>query len=134
MTRIVLATHGEFCRALLDTARMIAGDLQEVIPAPLLPNASLEEYLENLQRLWNLEENQETVFLCDLAGGTPYNSVIHISGGRLPLLLAGLSLPMLLSAAELREEFSGEELVQEIRAAAVQSVRGPDLTKFVGRG
>lgn len=123
MTKIILATHGTLCSALLETAQMIVGEIPEVAAAPLLQGDAPEDYMEQLRRLRGPEGQENTIFLCDLAGGTPYNCTVRISDGTPPLLLTGVSLPMLLSALELREDFSGEALLDEIQAAAIAGIR-----------
>ena len=87
---IVIGTHGRFGEELVNSARMIAGALENVQCCSLLPEYSFEDYMKLADETMCTKEGF-TIVLVDLYGGTPCKDVYKRQFvRRLPLLLRGL--------------------------------------------
>ena len=75
-TGIVLLTHGMFGSALLESASMIYGKIENAIAIPLLPDTDMEEYAQRVQSACKQFPN--VLLLIDLFGGTPCNELIKL--------------------------------------------------------
>lgn len=99
MISILLATHGTFGRAILDSAISMVGK-QEGVHFISVSSQSLNTVLMDLRhRLHAMAADGGVLVLTDIYGGTPANAALMASksvpGCR---VISGLSLPMLLSA------------------------------------
>lgn len=110
---IILVSHGEFAKATLGSVEMIAGKQEDVIAYELDVDKSLETLYEELSEgIASLKEKHENVLvLCDLYGGTPFNTVVRklIEGEKL-ISFTGFNLPLVIELA-----LAGELTVDEIK-------------------
>jgi PTS system mannose-specific IIA component len=119
--RIVLATHGEFGAALLASAQLIAGPIEDTRAVGLEPADSPEDYAA---RLLEALGAGPCLVLADLAGGTPGNVALVVARDRPDVaVVAGVTLGMLLEAATglvALEDAAIERLVQSGRAGVTR--------------
>lgn len=92
---IVIGTHGRFGEELVNSARMIAGALENVQCCSLLPEYSFEDYMKLADETMCTKEGF-TIVLVDLYGGTPCNVFTVMSRKYHYPVLTGLNLPMLI--------------------------------------
>ena len=124
--RIVLAGHGELPSALLETARMICGNLPEVVALGLAADETPDAYATRLRSAIG-HDGRPVLVLADLLGGTPYNVSAAISR-RSPrvVCLSGANLPMVIEAAlasaELDESLV-DRLIEAGRSGIVETER-----------
>ena len=118
---ILLLSHGPFCQALLESARMIAGEAVNVVALPLFENASIEDYGNTAVETFKSMPDGSIV-LFDLASGTPFNQMMMKSNGEAFPGLCGMSLPVLLEAITMREAMQGEELIAFLAETAKAAV------------
>ena len=99
--KILVAGHGGLPEALVDSARMIGGELAEVDSICLHPGDTPQGLRDRMLQV--LAEFPAELILTDLAGGTPDNVANLIAkAGQAPsvrLIVAGASLPLLLEIA-----------------------------------
>ncbi|HNP14934.1 MAG: hypothetical protein KF739_10880 [Cryobacterium sp.] len=99
--KILVAGHGGLPDALVDSARMIGGELADVDSISLHPGDSPQGLRDRMLGL--LAEFPAELILTDLAGGTPDNvaNLIAKTGQAesVRLIVAGASLPLLLEFA-----------------------------------
>ena len=98
MIGIVLAAHGPLPDALLESARMIAGEFEQVSTVSLMPGDSLEGLAERLRLAADeVNSGDGVLILIDLFGGTPSNAATLITQ-QMPNTYAasGVNVPMLL--------------------------------------
>ena len=97
--RIVVAAHGDLADALLATAELICGPLDDVRAVGLRPDDSPETYAERFNAAVG-DPDALTLILTDLSGGTPHNVALAATR-RLPgaLLISGINLAVLIEAA-----------------------------------
>jgi mannose/fructose-specific phosphotransferase system component IIA len=124
--RIVVAAHGDLAGALLATAELICGHLENVHAIGLRPEDSPETYRERFMAAAGGPE-QPVLILSDLAGGTPHNVALAATRD-LPLahLISGVNLAVLIEAAMCDDALDGafvERLVASGREALVDASR-----------
>lgn len=128
MIHIVIVSHGEMGRALVESAEMIAGPLEAISTLSLAPDENLDTLGEKLARHLATLGEQPVLLLTDLFGGTPCNvtaqavaraNVESVSGVNLPMLLevAVAGREQVASAAELASlaEVAGREAIKNLR-------------------
>jgi len=98
MIGIVLAAHGPLPDALLESARMIAGEFEQVSTVSLMPGDSLEGLVERLRLAADeVNSGDGVLILIDLFGGTPSNAATLVTQQLAGTYAAsGVNVPMLL--------------------------------------
>ncbi|MGL5645540.1 PTS galactosamine/N-acetylgalactosamine transporter subunit IIA, partial [Cetobacterium sp.] len=98
MFKIIVSGHGEFASAIEKTLEYIIGK-QENIDYINFNNGmgtkELEErYIESVLK----NEDRETLFLTDLAGGTPFSTAVTLSQSMKDIyVLGGINIPTILA-------------------------------------
>ncbi|MDK7925805.1 MAG: PTS fructose transporter subunit IIA [Staphylococcus simulans] len=96
MKKLILISHGAFCEGLKESAEMILGEQPDIVPVPLLPEESAEDFQAKLLAEM-AKEDSFTVFE-DLMGGTPANVAAKLlMQGQQFDLYAGMNLPMIVA-------------------------------------
>ncbi|HDS6850479.1 PTS sugar transporter subunit IIA [Enterobacter sp. V87_3] len=107
MINIIVASHGPMAKAMLDSARMVYGDLPYCYAVTLTGEAGIEGFKQEFARvLAQASQHAEGVLvLCDMQSGTPWNvaSSAAFSPDTTPpvAVLGGVNLPMLLQTDEI---------------------------------
>lgn len=111
---IVLAAHGDLAQALLESARLIVGEVEDVATITLDPTMSLETMIEEMETaMARVDQGQGSLILLDLFGGTPCNAAAICMQRHDGLALTGVNLPMMLEVIMRRDSVeSKEELMQ----------------------
>ncbi len=101
--RIVVASHGHLASAMIDSATMICGPLEDVTAVELQADQSPEGFGVALRAAMG-DDAHPVLILTDLFGGTPHN-VAHLAcreaqrSARRAVCVAGANLGLLLEAA-----------------------------------
>lgn len=112
MIGIVLISHGNFAEGLLDAAKMITGEVEQIACIGLQPKDDIDQLVERIQDAVNgVDASEGVLLMVDLFGASPFNA-----SGRLVLaqqdkldLVTGMNLPMLVEILIAREGLSLEE-------------------------
>ena len=96
--RIVVAGHGDLADALVSSAQLICGMVEELFAVGLRPDDSPESFGERLAGA--IASDGPVLILTDLVGGTPHNVALAMCRG-LPaaVLISGVNLAVLIEAA-----------------------------------
>ncbi|WP_233879318.1 PTS sugar transporter subunit IIA [Virgibacillus halodenitrificans] len=103
MIGIVLTGHGSFPIGMLESVKLIAGDIKQISVVPF------EEDQEVLQKdlraaIEEVNTGDGVVCFADLAGGTPFNVSSRLAAEQESVrVIGGTNLPMLLSSLFQRE-------------------------------
>lgn len=123
MVGIILASHGEFAKGILQSATMIFGEQENVQAVTLMPSEGPDDIKAKMKEAVASFDNQdEVLFLVDLWGGTPFNqadSLVEQYKDKWAIV-AGMNLPMVIEAYASR--FSMES-AQEIAANIIKTSR-----------
>ena len=108
--RIVVAGHSDLAGALLATAELICGQLEDVHAVNLLPTDSPESFLERFLVAAG-DPDRDCLVLTDLVGGTPHNVALAATR-RLPraVLISGVNLAVLIEAAMSTDALDGDSV------------------------
>lgn len=116
---IVVTTHGDFCKGIVDSYDMIAGKSESIHTISL--KEDIEEFSTSLSELVSnlLVNYEEILILCDLKGGTPYNESMrqYLTHPEKIKLVSGLNLPMLIEVSLQLQTLS----LSELAALAIES-------------
>lgn len=96
--KILLTSHGDFAKGILQSYEMIAG-ATERISYVTLDEEGIGKFSNTLKsRLDEIIKFDDVLILCDLKGGTPYNEsfTYALSHQDKVRVVAGLNLPMLI--------------------------------------
>lgn len=102
MIHVILATHGKFAEGLLDSARMVYGELAQTSFVSLREEGGIEAFKQELAREIELrsEHADGILVLCDMQSGTPWNvACCHAFSPDAPspmAVICGVNFPMLL--------------------------------------
>lgn len=126
MRKIILASHGEFSKGLLNSVKMIVGDLANCVSSySLYPGQSASDFALELEKIIVEDKECEYIILSDLYGASVCTAMLRLTNLHNVNLFSGMNLNMVL---ELLTRFSDkltaedvEELVKESRMG-IQSV------------
>ncbi len=122
MVGVIVVTHGQFGKYLLEAAQTILGPQEQcahiAVEGAVEMSALLTELKQTVKRM---ETGDGVIILTDMFGGTPSNiSLSLLQPGKVDVL-TGANLPMLLRILGMRaQELS--QLAQEAKNAAIQGI------------
>lgn len=127
MVGIILASHGEFAKGILQSGTMIFGEQQDVRAVTLMPSEGPDDLKAKLKdAIASLESQDEVLFLVDLWGGTPFNQANSLLEDHKDkwAIVSGLNLPMLIEAYGARFSMeSAHEIATYILNSAREGVK-----------
>jgi PTS system mannose-specific IIA component len=96
MIGVVVCTHLNLGDALIETTKMIVGDLPQAEAVAVKPGDAPDGVRARLaEAIARVDSGDGVVVLCDMFGGTPANLAIPMLGDRVEVV-TGANLPMLL--------------------------------------
>lgn len=95
--KLVVLSHGKFGGALIKSAQMIIGAMNDVIFVGLDEKDTPESFIEKV-KLELEEKPKEILFLVDLYGGTPFHIASYLLKDFEGEIITGLSLPILIES------------------------------------
>ena len=123
MVGIILASHGNFAKGILQSGTMIFGEQENVRAVTLMPSEGPTDFKVKLKEaISSLDNQDEVLFLVDLWGGTPFNQAnLMIEEHKDKwAIVAGMNLPMLIEAYAARLSI---ESAQKIAASILKSAK-----------
>lgn len=128
MIGVVLTGHGQFAPGLADSMNLIIGAQENFAVVAFTPELAPEALSARLLAAVQEAGGDETLILCDLAGGTPFNETLKLLPqlGEHVEVLAGVNLPALMEACTDRDDVTVSELVCQLE----ETGRG-SLSRFV---
>lgn len=114
MIAILLVSHGTYATAMLDTARMILGPQEQAVAVGLTADESPDQLRAELVRAMESFQGTELLVLTDITSGTPFNTVVALSGQYPFRHLTGVNLPLLIETLICRQFVPMEELIKSL--------------------
>ena len=114
MIAILLVSHGTYATAMLDTARMILGPQEQAEAVGLTADESPDQLRAELVRAMESFQGTELLVLTDITSGTPFNTVVALSGQYPFRHLTGVNLPLLIETLICRQFVPMEELIKSL--------------------
>ena len=115
MFKIIVSGHGEFASAIEKTLEYIIGKQENIDYINFNNGMGTKELEERYKESLLKNEDRETLFLTDLAGGTPFSTAVTLSQSMKNIyVLGGINIPTILAAIEYRDEGNLEKVVVDI--------------------
>ncbi|WP_031478888.1 PTS sugar transporter subunit IIA [Maridesulfovibrio frigidus] len=133
---IVILTHGNFGKALIEAAELIVGPQDNVLPLSVDGTKEIDVAVKELKKnISKVNTGAGILILTDMFGGTPTNLSLSLLKSDDMEVITGVSLPMLLKALQKRTE-SLQIMAEEISRAGVKGivVAGEMLRKRTSKG
>lgn len=116
MIGLIITGHGHFASGLLSAAEVIAGKQDHVAGVDFLSGDSSEGLREKLEQAAKGMRCESVIFMTDIAGGTPFNQSVLLSGKAdyASRVFSGSNMPLLLEAIFGRASGDLNELTQAL--------------------
>ena len=113
MIGIVLVSHANIAKEMLDVVEHIVGPQNQIISISIFPKDDMEKKrLEILNSVKKVDSGNGVVVLTDMFGGTPSNLAISVMENEKIEVVAGVNLPMLIKMMSIREKTKLKELIK----------------------
>lgn len=114
MVGIVIATHGDLARELLETTRFIVGEVENIVALTIDPSEQVDRLKSSIARaVQQVDQGQGVLILTDMFGGTPSNiALTFLEKGKVDIV-TGVNLPMLIRLTQCRANDEDLEKVTE---------------------
>ena len=126
--RIVLVSHGEQCKGMLNTVQMLLGPQENIAAYCLYPESTVEDYTVQLRKEVEQYGADNIVFLSELKQGSPFNALVSLTRDYDLHHLTGTNLAMLMTIVMERDDESATaesvcEAAMETAAESIYDVR-----------
>ncbi len=116
MIGVVVVTHGQLARELVNAAEAIVGDLPQFSAVSIGWHDDVEDAREEIrQAIQRMQEGSGVLMLTDMFGGTPSNLGMTFLEPEKVEVVTGVNLPMLIKLAGLRGAGSLTAVARELR-------------------
>ncbi len=123
MVGVVVVSHGDFARGLVETAEQIVGALDKVSWVSIKDRCNVDDIRKAIDKaIKKVNTGYGVLLLTDMFGGTPSNlSLTFLEKGKVEVL-TGVNLPILLKLASIREGKSLEEIASILKEHGRKSI------------
>lgn len=120
MKALLVCTHGSSAKELVNSAEMICGKQENQTSVAFTMGESPDKLEQELKKkISTLDLSDGILCLTDLKGGTPFNTLVHLTQSIPQLhILTGVSIPMLLEFFIQREQYKMPDLIESTIKAA----------------
>lgn len=114
--RIVLASHGEQSKGMLNTVQMLLGEQENIAAYSLYPEQPVTDLTEKLQAEIEQYGAENIIFMTELKQGSPFNAVVSLTRNYDIYHITGINLAALMTAIMERddENITAEQLCETI--------------------
>ena len=102
MKNVLLISHGKLAEGMLDTLSLFYGDLEDIDCLCLKPDQNPDDFRQQIEEKLKAFENEETIIVGDILGGTPLNQSAYFANDKVTVL-SGMNLGMLLDLISKRD-------------------------------
>lgn len=108
MQGIVITSHGEMAKGILDTSKLFFGDQKQIVATCLKADDNPDSFVEKLKAaIKEVDTGDGVIVFCDMLFGSPCNCMARIIGENLEddkvQVITGVNLAMILQVLSLRE-------------------------------
>lgn len=122
---IFILNHGKFGEELVESAKLIVGEIEDIYVFSLLQTMSLEDFYITVKSKYD-DINNRILILCDLFGGTPCNVAMMLSVDSKSEIVCGVNLPILIDVVLSRSmDKDLEEIVNSVIESGKNSINTP---------
>jgi len=118
MIGLLIVTHCDLGKELLNAAEFIVGSIEAVDTLSITQTVDSEKLRKTLERkISALDKGSGVLILTDMFGGTPSNlSLSFLKEGKVEVL-TGVNLPMIIAFVQYRSNLTLKELAQKAQEA-----------------
>lgn len=129
---VVILTHGEFGESLVQSMKMIIGEVKDIYSFSLKKDMSIGDLIEVVETKIKAF-GKYTVILTDLFGGTPNNVAMYLKQKYYCEVISGVNLPMLIDLIISRDNStkSLEEMLDDCVNSGKLSIIRQKLSEVV---
>lgn len=123
MINLIVATHGEMSKYVVELSKMVLGDYDMLDFVTFLPGEGTDDLVKKYKEIFEKNNNlYGYLFLVDIFGGSPYNaaSIISVENENMDII-TGVNVPMLLELLDARESTDNLNELVEIAIEAGKS-------------
>lgn len=96
MAKIILASHGELSKGMLNSVSMIVGELaNEIETYSLYPGENPNDYALALKKKIAKDPSQY-IIVCDVKGGSVYNALLTVCINKNVSIISGMNMNLIL--------------------------------------
>lgn len=122
MVNILLISHGEFAKGLLDSANMLIGEIPNIGYITFEKEMGIDE-LRTIVEAYLDSINGSLMVFTDLKGGTPFNVISLLTNDeKNTFVFYGMNLPMVVEACLLRDNLDVNTLAKKINDNIVEGI------------
>lgn len=112
MVGLLIVAHDELAKALINTSKMIYGEVENLEAVSFVPGEGLEILKDKiLKTTEKMDMKCGCIVLLDVFGGTPMNASIMALGKKEDIdFIHGVNMPMVLEVLAMRESMNVKEL------------------------
>lgn len=104
--RVVLASHGDQSKGMLNTVQMLLGEQTNIAAHSLYPEQTVADLTETLEKEVETYGAENIIFLTELKHGSPFNAVVSLTRNHDIYHVTGINLAMLMTIL-LERDFEG---------------------------
>lgn len=123
MVGVVVVTHGQLARELLNAAEAIVGDLPRFVAVSVGWHDDVGDAREEIRlAILQVQDGTGVLVLTDMFGGTPSNLAMTFLEPDTVEVVTGVNLPMLIKLHSLRESSSLTAVARELRETGRKAI------------
>lgn len=121
---IMVASHGDFAKGLIQSSELIIGPSENVIAIGFYHGDSVETLKANMTKYLDQAKaaNQEVVILVDLFGGSPCNVSLGLLKDYDHEVITGVNMGMIIEAITM-DDMPINQLVEHLETVSKESIR-----------
>lgn len=116
MVKILLATHGQLAAGLVNSAKMLIGDFENVEYISFHEEMGIDQLNDVFEeKVFDISEENQYLILCDIIGGSPFNVASKFSfENQNVAVFYGINLPLLIEAIMHSKDKNLKDVVEEL--------------------
>lgn len=134
VNNILICTHGEAGKELINSVEMIMGPQTNVFAIPFYSDESADDIIRKYEEIVKDSLSSNFLILTDIFGGSPFNAAVSLVLNKEDEenieVVTGVNIPMLLEVFSLGKEASLEEVAETALKSGVKGVERLDLSKL----
>lgn len=123
LRKVILASHGELSKGMLNSVRMIIGEFGcPVETFSLYPGDSALDYAHDLEKRANDDLDTEYVVIADVLGGSVHTALMQTLKSNNIKLFSGMNMSLVLEVIMSQEKIIDKKIAERFKKAAFDGI------------
>lgn len=123
MIEIIMVSHGDYMKSMLESAQLIVGEQQNIRTFGLHLGESVEQLREEIsEAIEKAREKGEVLVLTDMRSGSPFNVTVSLMRQFSFRHITGINLPILLEILMARDSAGVEEICRGVLEVGKETI------------